>query len=325
MKKRIAIIAPTASTFVVRDIKLLDEEFDVHLSLLPSKYNSELIFRPLKIVWNIFRSKVVISWFADVSYYSVLLSKLMGKKTIVIVGGYDVAKIESIGYGALVDKKNVKRVDWTLRNATVVTAVDKGLIEDIKSIFHDDFGTIVLPTGYDSERYRPSGEKEPMVLTVCSTTNRRGLVKGIDVFAECARRIPNAQFVMIGVIEEAINLLGVVPANLRIIGNLPADEIIPYYQKAKVYCQLSMREGLPNAVCEAMLCNCIAVGSDVQGVRTAVGEHGLLVPYGDVERTCDAVNKALKTTDMGGREWIISNFPEENRKKRLSEIISGLS
>ena len=34
---------------------------------------------------------------------------------------------------------------------------------------------------------------------------------------------------------------------------MPQEKLIPYYQKAKVYCQLSMREGLPNALCEALL------------------------------------------------------------------------
>ena len=42
-----------------------------------------------------------------------------------------------------------------------------------------------------------------------------------------------------------------------------------------------MREGLPNALCEAMLCECVPVGTDVQGIRTAMGDAGFYVPYGD--------------------------------------------
>jgi glycosyltransferase involved in cell wall biosynthesis len=86
-----------------------------------------------------------------------------------------------------------------------------------------------------------------------------------------------------------------------------------------------MREGLPNALCEAMLCGCIAVGSDVQGVRTAMGEHGFLVPYGDVAATCDAIRKALAADDLGVRDWIASNFSEESRKIKLNALLKRLS
>lgn len=119
-------------------------------------------------------------------------------------------------------------------------------------------------------------------------------------------------------------MLGEIPKNLEVIGKLPAEEVIKHYQEARVYCQLSMREGLPNAVCEAMLCGCIAVGSDVQGVRTAIDDHGFLVPYGDVEATCDAIRKALSTDDLGGRDWIIANFPESKRRTKLHELLETL-
>jgi len=43
---------------------------------------------------------------------------------------------------------------------------------------------------------------------------------------------------------------------IKFTGLVPDEELIKYYQKAKVY-QLSEYEGLPNALCEAMLCECL--------------------------------------------------------------------
>jgi glycosyltransferase involved in cell wall biosynthesis len=211
-----------------------------------------------------------------------------------------------------------------LRNASAVSAVDGGLVDDMRTQFGEDFGAVVIPTGYDPEFYRPSGTKERIVLSVCSVNNHRGLVKGIDIFAECARMMPDIKFVLVGTRGDAVKLLGEVPINLEVIGSLPPQDLLGYYQKAKVYCQLSMREGLPNAVCEAMLCDCVAVGSDVQGIRTAIGEHGFLVPYGDVSRTCDAIRKAMESDGMGGRDHIIASFPDSKRRDGLTELINEL-
>ena len=41
-------------------------------------------------------------------------------------------------------------------------------------------------------------------------------------------------------------------------------------------------ERLPNALhCEAMLCECVPVGTRYCGIPTAIGDTGLYVPYGD--------------------------------------------
>jgi glycosyltransferase involved in cell wall biosynthesis len=133
------------------------------------------------------------------------------------------------------------------------------------------------------------------------------------------------QFVLIGVEGEAIKLLGDIPDNLTLVGKVQSYDIIKYYQKAKVYCQLSMREGLPNALCEAMLCECVPVGTNVQGITTAMGNNGILVDYGNVEQTCLAIRKALTMDGKGCRKYIIENFSESKRKELLIKLIEGES
>lgn len=325
MRERITITASAPSTFVMRDIDLLSDRYDVTVSLLPARMGAQVLTRTTRMFWNVLRSKAVLSWFADASYHPARFCRFLGRKQVVVLAGYDVAAIPEIGYGALNDPRTKERVRWVLSNASKVVAVDQGLIEDLRRHFGEDFGAVVLPTGYDTQEYRPSGQKERMVISVCSADGRKGLVKGIDVFAECARRMPEIPFVLIGVKEGALPFLGAIPENLEIIEHLPAQDIIPYYQRAKVYCQLSMREGLPNAVCEAMLCGCAVVGSDVQGIRTAIGEHGLLVPYGDAEAACEAIGKALSSGDLGGREHIMANFTLQARRERLLMILSELT
>lgn len=325
MKERVLIVAPNPSTFALRDVKLLSGEHKVSFALNPAQKRLRALLSLPSFIVKVMRSKILLTWFADSSKFPVRMAERFGKRSVVIIGGYEVAKIESIGYGALLDEEKVKKVRWTLEHADAVIPVDQGLVEDLVRHFGHDFGAAVIPTGYDASIYRPEGNKQRLVLSVCFAYDRKGLVKGIDIFAECARRIPDIPFRLIGVSGDAVKELGEIPENLEVLGEMTPEEVVHHYQEAKVYCQLSMREGLPNAVCEAMLCECVAVGSDVQGIRTAIDGHGFLVPYGDVEATCAAIREALESDGKEGRRYIMENFSEERRRLALTDLINKLS
>ena len=94
---------------------------------------------------------------------------------------------------------------------------------------------------------------------------------------------------------------------------------------AKVYCQLSRYEGLPTALCEAMLCGCVPVGTSYCGIPTAIGDAGFYIPYGDVEATVEATRKALNCDKAKeARRRIKDMFPLERREKELVAEISEL-
>lgn len=324
VKNKVCIIAPSKSTFVCRDIKILSPEFKSKVCLFPNTKNKKMfIFDILKCTYNIFNSNIVISWFADYSYFSIRIAKIFNKPIIVILGGYDVAYLPEINYGGIINNKN--KVKYTLENATRIIAVDIGLRNDVIKHFNKDFNISIIPTGYDYNKYYNDTIKENIVLSVCSANNEKGLVKGIDVFTKCATECPDLNFVIIGIEAGAIKYMGEIPKNLTVIGKVSPNDIINYYKKAKVYCQFSIREGLPNALCEAMLCECIPVGSDVQGIRTAINKYGYLVEYGDIKESCIAIRKALNNdTGKDGRNYIIKNFSENNRKDKLIKIIKEL-
>ena len=70
-------------------------------------------------------------------------------------------------------------------------------------------------------------------------------------------------------------LKSIASGNVKFTGFVPDEELIKYYQKAKVYCQLSRYEGLLNALCEAMLCACVPVGTRYCGIPPAIGDTGM--------------------------------------------------
>jgi glycosyltransferase involved in cell wall biosynthesis len=173
-----------------------------------------------------------------------------------------------------------------------------------------------------------SGPKERIVVTVAAVqSDGRLRIKGIDILFEVARKLPQIKFVLIGF--DAVRFKNLVPpTNLNLYPVLDQSKLLQYYRRAKVYCQPSRREGLSNALCEAMLCECIPVVTDVGGSSRAVGETGIVVRPNDSAALAAAVEAALGVEEDKGRqarERIIGMFPKEKREKRLKELIREIS
>ena len=89
---------------------------------------------------------------------------------------------------------------------------------------------------------------------------------------------------------------------------------------------MSRYEGHPNALSEAMLCECVPVGTKCGGIPEVIGKFGFYVPYGDVKATANAIKKALEHSNIGkkARVRIIKLFPLEKREKKLLNVINEI-
>ena len=333
-KIKILFVCTSKSSFIQKDLELLRKHFEVKVI---DYFILSIRGRPkdtLKTIFNmlrgIFWADLTFSWFASThAFWAVRLSKIFKKKSIVVVGGIDVAKVPEIGYGWMLNPKTARKVRYVLENADKVLTVDDALKKDaIKNLNVKGENIQTVPTGYDYEKFKPEGEKEGLVMTVSVGDEWvRVQLKGLDTFVKAAKILPDVSFLVIGIQGDALKKLqDISPSNVKFINLLPQEELIPFYQRAKVYCQLSMREGLPNALCEAMLCECVPVGTNVQGIRTAIGDCGFYVPYGDEKATAEAIKEALNS-DKGKevRERIKNMFPIERRERELIRIIQKIT
>jgi glycosyltransferase involved in cell wall biosynthesis len=324
--EKIAFIFYSFPSFVKKDYDTLSSHY------LVKKVSYKGVFDIPSVMEAVRGSDLSVSWFAGGhAFLMVLFSKLFRKKSLIIVGGFDVAYMPEINYGRFA-------MGWITRMITKLTLkyTDKALVVDpslkgdaIKNAGISGKNIDYLPTGYSSERFKPSGKKETLVITVGYISDSVLRRKGLDTFVIAASHVPEAKFALIGKpVDESIELLKKrASENVEFTGYISDEELLRYYQRAKVYCQLSAYEGLPNALCEAMLCECVPVGTKRNGIPTAIGDTGFYVPYGDIEATAEAIKKALNSSDELGRNArmrIKDVFPEERRRSGIIDAIDML-
>ncbi|MBA4311989.1 MAG: hypothetical protein C0417_05105 [Chlorobiaceae bacterium] len=314
---KVLLVAAFDASFIQDDIETIENKF-----ILKKRIGHGLPAL-IKIIFNTLTTDVLFCWFASVySFVGVFIGKMINIKTIIVVGGVDAAKDAELGYGIWLNPWKAKLIRYVFRNATYILVVDPSLKESAISLAEYNGDNIrYVPTGYDSEFWKPLGEKEKIVLTVAAikdeTTFRR---KGIDTLIESARHLPNIQYFVVGV-DEKIAANKNLPQNIRLIPKVPRENLLPFYQRAKLYCQPSLHEGLPNALCEAMLCGCFPIATNVNGNPTALGDTGILIPVSDPEKLTAAILTGLSAESGEGiraRARIVSLFP---RSKRANEII----
>lgn len=180
--------------------------------------------------------------------------------------------------------------------------------------------------GYDSTLFfKTQGLKKPnSFLTVA--VNAKGSTfyrKGIDLIIELAKQCPDYNFTLLGVKDELDHLQ--LTKNITLLSPVPHTELLNYYSQHEFYFQLSIAEGFPNALCEAMLCECIPIGSDVFGIPDIIGDTGFILKKKDVALLKNLVDEAVKsdksTLAKKARQRIMENFPEEKREEKLVSVI----
>jgi glycosyltransferase involved in cell wall biosynthesis len=330
---RILFIKPANSSFIVRDEAMLAKHYPVKSFLYVYGSVWRHVLSVLQMKWwllkNIFTADILFIWFSDYhSWLPVLFARIFRKKSFLAIAGYDVAYLPELNYGVFVRPFRGWCSRTSLRHADHLLPVAAALAQDIKTHAGSVRGRVsVVPFGFSPEQWQPSGPKEAdLVLTVSLGDDmRRVKIKGLDLFLETAHAMPEARFVIIGPTGEALRYLQEQqPANLQLIGPMPIDQLVGWCQRAGVYAQLSMREGLPNAVIEAMMCECVPVGTIAGGIPEAVEGAGFVLPQRTIKAAVAALQQALHVDDRQRkriRELAIERYRDGLREKIICDLI----
>ena len=166
-------------------------------------------------------------------------------------------------------------------------------------------------------------------------------LKGHEFLFAAAPRIvaavPNVKFLLVGdgIYRERFERL-VTEMGLRgrfvFAGLVPPQEIPRFVASMDLLVHLSLREGLPRAIPQALACGKPVVAFDVDGAREACldGQTGLLVRAEDGTALAGAVIRLLQDTSLAhtmgaqGRELVTERFSEARMVQQLDELYRRL-
>lgn len=345
-KARILYITHIPATFIDKDTHFLKERYELSHYKFHKKKDYEILFHFVKQLFflaiYIRRSDAILTQFAG--YHTLLpaiFAKVFNKPLIVIACGTDCFSFPSISYGNFRKKALGFCTKITYQLADHIAPVDDSLIlskwpyypidSPVQGILHfcpkvkAKFRTIF--NGYDTSIFQTENvAKRPRsFITIGKNTETKPvfLRKGIDLILGIAPQFPDCTFTIIGMNDK--DLMPVAPPNVFYFEFLPQKELSKLLNESQFYLQLSIAEGFPNALCEAMLCECVPIGSNVAGIPKIIENTGFLLQKKDsllLERLVkEALLADLRLLGQKAKERIITEFPLERRKQEFYSLI----
>lgn len=341
------LIYPEANTFVQKDIQAM-ENLGVAVIAIQSKptknpivFVCRQILLGLSILLHISASQQLVCWFADYhSLIPLLLARLWRKKSLIIVGGFD-AVSDSVNRYGIFRKKGLRQqfARWSYRLANRIWVVDTslsdgcpfarerdGIASGLNYWMPDLASKIeVVPTGYDPSFWKSTqSPQKKTVITVASITSQQVIVrKGISAFVALAKATPQWSFTIVGDAKGLVAQWPDLPSNLTVMKRKTPAELVALYSKSQVYFQASRVEGLPNVLCEAMLCGCIPMGQKAFGIPEAIGQTGILFDKtNDVEKMKKMLYETVNYNPQNSRKRIIEKYHQERRNNNLRQLFN---
>jgi glycosyltransferase involved in cell wall biosynthesis len=213
-----------------------------------------------------------------------------------------------------------RRAPWLFRNWRGVDAwvsISSETRENLLEMGVSGDRIVSIPNGVDPELfYVPSAaekrekraelgvpEDDIVVMTVARLTPHKRVDVLIRCFQELLPACPNARLWIAGIGEEEARLRELAAPTgdrIKLWGGLAAKEVPELLRSADIFSLLSLWEGLPNALLEAMACGLAPVVTGVSGSSDVV-EHqvsGLLVPPDDESATRAALQRVLTSAAL---------------------------
>ena len=312
--------------FVLKDLGILQSAYDVR----PFHFRGVRDLAALRegVRW----SDLTFSWFGTIhAFFTVAFSKILRRKSVVISGGYDVARTPLLpDYGPLTKHHKRWGVFFVFANADLILSVSEfNQRETVTNARADPKKVEVVPHGFDAGVFRPPDgiSKNGTILTVAGVTPVSIIRKGLDLFVRSAAGLPENQFVLVGRCKEpaASDLQGIAPPNVDFRGYLSPEDLIRTYAQASVYVQPSRHEAFGCSVAEAMLCECVPVVSREGALPEVVGDTGFYVDRLAAQDVAIRIKEAM-ASDLGSRarQRIMELFPLERRRQGILRAIEEL-
>jgi glycosyltransferase involved in cell wall biosynthesis len=240
---------------------------------------------------------------------------------------------------AIFDPSRAAHILYSFEHAGVVTTNTNELAKKTKALI-PGLEVTVIPNGIDTNHFKPLPRNHALTESLNSISEgllreservigfagelreKKGLHYLLGAYAQVNNKNP-ATLLIVGDIRagedrQVFEAFKLSHPNARVIltGFVPHSDLPAYYSLMDVFVLPSLRDGLPNALLEAMACEKAVIATPVGGIQDAVTdcENGRLVRINEGLELANAIDQLLTNEHLrrklgsAARQTIMDNF-----------------
>lgn len=260
----------------------------------------------------------------------------LGVPSVISIRGNDIER-------AAFDPSKFSHVMYALQKASAVTTNASVLAEKARAFIDREIH--VIPNGIDTKIFKSMKRNEILAETlniqlstftigfVGELREKKGMSALLTGFAQTVRKLP-VSLLIVGEIREGddkkrFDDFRNSNPEYRVVvtGQMAHKDLPTYYSLLDVFVHPSLRDGMPNALLEAMACEIPVIATPVGGALDVIqdGKNGVFVNVNDVDMLAGKILELLgdsnqrKTLGRNARESILEKFTPEK------ELLANLS
>lgn len=274
--------------------------------------------------------------------------KYLNIPSVVSIRGNDIER-------AAFDPSKFSHVMYALQNASAVTTNASVLIKKAKAFIDREIQ--LIPNGIDAELFKPmdrneslaealgitshttpSGTRVPLIGFAGELREKKGLTTLLRAYAQ-VNKIQATTLLIVGEVRAGEDkkafdeFQSSIPDSRIIVTGIVSHKDMPaYYALMDVFVHPSLRDGMPNALLEAMACEKAVIATPVGGTTDIIedGKNGLLVKVEDADALAGSILQLLNQPENRGamsrlaREAALHRFTPEKELEANLQVYKSL-
>jgi len=272
--------------------------------------------------------------------------KYLNIPSVVSIRGNDIER-------AAFDPAKFSHVMYALQNAGAVTTNASELAKKAKTFF--DREIFLIPNGIDIDLFKPLEKNNALAKILFSTTNahegkpyvigfagelreKKGIKTLLDAYAQVYKRSPATLFIVgeirVGEDKKIFDEFRLANPEYQMIvtGTISHKDMPAYYALMDVFVHPSLRDGMPNALLEAMACEKTVIATPVGGIMDVIenGKNGVLVNVNDADALAESILQTLsqlekyRAISKSARETVVRRFTSEKELEANLQVYKSL-